>query len=383
MVDIVITGPDLKPLTDPFPSWSQIDVTLAFNEVGVGTFTHPAIPRLLNVVKPGNRVAIYRNGATLISGPIEKPGKYRWAAADQSTGGVGVVTVAFADNLARVVDHITYPNPAVASTAQTVDYWTRTAVNAETVLRDLVNLNAGPGALTARRVTGLALGTVAGVGGPVTVTTRFDQLGDVMRYVAQAGGNLGFRVRETGGQLLFEVYAPVDRSKSVVFSRQLGNLRELATDPEAPVATAAIVGGVGSGASRLVVERTNATALAAGWPRSETFVNQSGVSDTTGLQQYGDQALADKAEKVGLSAVAVDTPAIRYGVNYGLGDRVGVVLATGVMVTDIVRTVRVQISPTEGEQITPTIGATDTTTDAATVAVIRDMLSRLGRLERS
>jgi hypothetical protein len=166
-----------------------------------------------------------------------------------------------------------------------------------------------------------------------------------------------------------------------VFSWALGNLAELATDPDAPVATVAIVGGTGEGASRIVVERADAGAVSS-WGRKEIFVNQSGVSDSTGLAQYGDQALAEKAEKVGLSAVAVDSPHMRFGVDYGLGDRVSVVLASGVLVTDVVRAVTVKAIPDQGELITPQIGSTDATTDRGTTAVLREMLRRLGRLER-
>lgn len=376
---VTVTGSNLKPVTDPIVDWSDIDLLLKFNEVGAGSFTAPASPRLLDACStPGNRVAVHRNGQVAMSGPIEKPGVFRWSASN--VDGVGVVTVAFADNNVCLAERISYPNPALAATAQDIDFWIRTGVNAEVVARELVNLNAGVGALAPRRVPLLDLGAVAGVGGPVNVTTRFESLTEVLRYVCSAGGGLGFRVREQGGALRFEVYAPVDRSKSIVFSRALGNLSSLETNPEAPVATVAIVGGTGEGASRIVVERAAGTA--ATWGRKEIFVNQSGVADGIGLAQYGDEALLDKGEKVGLTANPIDGPNARYG-DYNLGDRVGVVLANGVLITDVIRAVQIKGSPTGGETITPVIGTTDSTTDAGMVGVVRDMLRRLGRLERT
>lgn len=376
---ITLTGPDLQVLGDPISGWTDIDCTIKHNEVGVGSFTAPAVPQLLAMIEPNNRVRVERAGQVLISGPIEKPGAYTWSAGSGATAGLGAVTVHFADNLAYLAERLTYPDPAAAADAQTVSYYTATATNGEVLMRALVDVNAGPGAILARRVPGLTLGTLAGVGTNVAVTTRFEPLTDVLRQLAIAAGGLGFRVREVPGPaLVFEVYQPTDRSQTVRFARSLGNLRELKTDPEAPTATLAIVGGTGEGASRVVVERTAVTA----WRRIETFVNQSGVSDSTGLSQYGDTALKEKAEKINVSASAVDTPALRYGAAYNVGDLAPVELATGAQVVDVVSSVNFKVTPTGGEIVTPSFGAGQATTDDATVAAVREMLRRLGRVER-
>jgi hypothetical protein len=383
---VVITGPDLKPLTDPITGVLGVDVTLKDNDVGSGSFTAPAYPRLLSAIAPGNRVRVDRLGQTFISGPIEKPGAYSWSASDPSTAGPGTVTVSFADNLVYLAWRLTYPDPTQPSTAQTAaEFWTVAATNAETVMRNLVNLNAGPGALVARRIPGLVLGTVAGVGSNINISTRFQPITEVLRTAALAGGTLQFRIVENSArQLVFNVAARRDLSHgpgAVRFSRSLGNLVALATDPDAPTATVAVVGGEGSGATRIVVERS--TAAAATWGRIETFVNQSGVSDTTGLQMYGDAALLDAAEKVGLTATAIDEPGAAFGVNYQLGDLVGVDLATGAQFVAAVQSLSYKWTPDGGEVISPTIGGTDPHTDTPTVKAVRDMLRRLARLEAS
>jgi hypothetical protein len=385
---VLVQDDQLKTVARPVYNWQTFDATIKHNGVGSITFTAPAEPWLLNAIVPANRrVSIIRNpapalgiaGEVLVSGPIERPGAYAWSIDSDTESGIGLVTVGAATNEAYLAERITYPNPAAAAAAQGTAYYERTAVNAETILRDLVNLNAGPGALLARRVPKLALGTVAGVGTATNVTTRFDPLTDVLRDVAEMGGGLGWRVRESGGQLLFEVYAPVTRT-AARFGRSRGNLRELKTEPQAPIATVAIAGGTGEGAGRLVVER--ASASAGGYRRMETFVNQDGVSTTVGLEQYADKDLAEKVAKAGLSITPAEPRGGGYSRIYRPGDRVPVELATGVTHLDVVTAVRVQAEAGTPATYTPSIGTGNPTTDPVQVRAVRDMTRRLGRLER-
>lgn len=379
---VVITGPNLVPLTDPIDSVTGIDVVLRDNDIGSGSFTAPAYPRLMSVIAPGNRVRIDRGNQVLISGPIRKPGALSWSTSDPTQGGPGMVSVTFDDNLAYLSGRLTYPTPAAAAAAQTADYYTATGTNAETLIRTIVNVNAGPGALVARRVPGLVLGAVAGVGSLVNVTTRFQPLPDVLRTLAVAGGHLQFRITDTGAALSFAVTARRNLAAgpgTVRFSRYLGNLIAYQTDPDAPTATVAIVGGEGSGATRLIVERS--TSATATWGRIETFVDQSGVSDTTGLNQYGDAALADAAEKVAVTVTAIGAPGAVFGVDYQLGDLVGVDLVTGVGYVDAVTAVSYKWSPDGGEVTQPTIGGTDPHVDTPTVTALRNVVRQLGQVQ--
>jgi hypothetical protein len=384
---VLVTGPNLRAVTAPVYDWSSLECTLKFNAVGGGTFTCPARENLIAAVgRPNNRVTIVRNaqpalgirGEILISGPIERGGSFTWSADSDTEGGLGQLTVGFASNELYVAERLTYPNPAVVSTAQGTDYFTRAATNAELVMRELVNLNAGPGALADRRVPLLALGDAAGVGGPVDVTTRFDALQDVLRYLAVMGGHLGWRVRDTGAALLFEVYAPRTRL-AAHFGRERGNVRKVAVDPSAPTATVAIAGGTGSGASRLIVERTSADRTLNGWRRMETFVNQNGVVTTGGLQQYADADLEAKKATTAIAIEPTDPFGGGYGLKYRLGDIVPAGLPTGGRVLDIVTAVTVKANAGQGATFTPTIGPRRKTSDDQ---FIRDMQARLSRMER-
>lgn len=392
---ILITDKDLVEQGDPIASWTTLDVTLRFNEPGSGLFTVPAHPWILEQLGAGNRVIVNRHpdpipgeigaGEVLISGPIE--GWLHERSDDGENAGVGMLRVDFADDLALVAAHVVYPNPALTPAAQDVDSWTYTG-NAEVALRNLVNLNTGPGALAARRVPHLALGTLTGVGSSVTVTTqRMQPIGDVMRKIAEVGGGLGFKTRQTtAGQILFDVYDPPDVSNEVRFGFTLANLKYLATEVKAPTCTAAIVGGQGEGANRALIERVN-TAEQATWGRYEKLVSRPGTAssdpDQPTLEDDGDKALADGAATVRVAANIVDTPNQRYGQNYGLGSKVAIESGPGQQLVDIVSTVHLQAWPTAGEVVAATVGSQAERTDPLWVQRLREIDERLGKIERT
>jgi hypothetical protein len=53
------------------------------------------------------------------------------------------------------------------------------------------------------------------------------------------------------------------------------------------------------------------------------------------------------------------------------------------MLPDVVSSVRFKAQPDQGETVTPSVGSIDSTSDAATVRVIADLLRRIALLERT
>lgn len=382
MIQILITDKNLVPLGDPLTSWQSLDIVGRFNEPGSGSFSTPATPAVMAQLVPGARVLVIRDGVEFISGPIEKPGPYQWSIEDGDNAGYGSIAITFAEDDALIAARVSYPDPAAAATAQTVTaYYTKTGVNAELVLRDVVNKNAGPGALVARRIPKLALGTLASVGTNVTITSRWEALGDLLRRVALAGGGLGYRTRQVGAQILFEVYQPSDLSRQIRFSRGLGNLRSVTYDPASPVANAIIVGGQGDLTARTIREVVD-TSSQTGWGRLEKFLDQTQTDQVAELDAAGADALLSNGESVRLQTVTVDTPTQRYGVHYGLGDQVSVEYLPGVEQVQVVRSFHLQASPASGEYITVTIGTQESSNDPAIVRLGHDLDRRLSRIER-
>src|SRR5690606_26357866 len=71
----------------------------------------------------------------------------------------------------------------------------------------------------------------------------------------------------------------------------------------------------------------------------------------------------------------------RWGVHYDLGDRVSVEVDHGVVLTHVVREVRIEATPRTGELVTAVVGNPETSNDPAWLRVVSDLARRLGRLE--
>jgi hypothetical protein len=384
---ILVTDQTLQVIGDPISDWETLDVTIKFNEPSSGLFTAPAYDAIVEQLVPGCRVVVIRyldagdgngyTGSILVAGPVEQWTHER--SDDGENSGVGQLTVHFADDLAKVVARDVYPDPTLTPAAQVTDSWAFTG-NAETALQQLVNLNAGPGALLPRQIPQLALAATAGVGSTVTVATdRMQPMGDVMRQIADAGGGLGFRTRQSGTAILFEVFAPVDRSGTVRFAFGLGNLKYVAYEVTSPKSTTAIVGGQGEGADRALIERNNTDDEAA-WGRYETLVSRPGTS--VSLADDGDQKLGEDAATVRVASNVADTDDQRYGLHYQIGDFAAVEYTAGVQVADRVVTVHIQAWPTSGEVVQATIGSQAAKTSPVWVQRLQDIEDRLGTVER-
>ena len=378
---ILITDRNLNVLGDPITDWLTIDVTLRFNEPGGGFFEAPAYPWIEEQLVPGCRIVVIRAGQILISGPLEE-GQVE-ESDDGEHAGVGKLRVTFADDLLQVVAREVYPDPTLTPPAQTINRWTFTG-NAEAGLRALVEGNAGPTAgRVERRVPQLVLGATAGVGTAIAVSaTRMQHLGDLARKMAEIGGNIGFRVRQVGGQLQFQVFAPPNKSGTVRFGFGLGNLKYRARFWAAPKVTTAIVGGQGDGADAYMIERTN-TADEAAWGRYERLVPRPGSTTVTELEDEGDRELANNAATTRVAANTADTPDCRYGVHYDVGDIVSIETGPATEQTGIVYTVHIQVYAQAGEVVAATVGSQAASPDPRWVQLLKELDERLNRLERT
>jgi hypothetical protein len=383
---LLVTDRHLRVVGDPIVCWTSIDTTLRFNEPGSGQAVMPGHPWIREQMQTGNRIVVIRGpapeldypGEVLLAGPIEE--RLFERSDDGENAGAGKLTITYADDLAWIAGRVTYPNPQRMPHEQDRDTWEFTG-RAEHGLHQLINSNAGPTALPQRRVPSLVIGPPTGVGGDISVTSRLEPVTDVARRIAATGGGLGFRTRQIGQQIVFEVYQPADKSKQVRFSFELGNLRYAGYTLKAPTVSAAIVGGQGTGADRHLIERTNPAASTA-WGRVETLVSRPGNDPAGELQAAGDEALADGGENARLATTTMDTPQQRYGIHYGLGTRVSVEVWPGEALTDRVQTVHLQAFATAGEVVTATVGSQAASADPDWIRRLRAIDHRVGRLER-
>jgi hypothetical protein len=393
-ITLLVTDQNLNTVGDPLDGWTALDCTKRFNEPASGTVDLPASLKVMEILQPGNRLVVMRDGAVWVAGPMEIPQEIEvgYGGGDEGGGQAppGEISINFTDDLGRVAGYATWPNPAVAWGSQPAATWrTITATGGETIIRTLVNENCGPGALTARRIPNLILGEVSGAGSTTLVNTRFEGVLEACRRVAIDGGGLGFRTRQVGGDIVFEVYGPRDLSRTARFSFGLGNLRYLRAKLSAPTVTHALVTGTeqeGPPAARTFLEVAD-TAQAAAWYRVEKVVDGSAENDTAGeLTQAGRDELAGGAAPVELATVTVDTPdgpdgpGLIAGRDFDLGDRVSVQLPNGTEVTDLVRSMHLQATPTGGENVTTLVGSPEATSDPQMVRLVRDLSRRIGRI---
>lgn len=386
-VTLLVTDQNLNVLGDPLDRWTNLDVTRRFTEPASGTVDLPASPEVMELLQPGRRLVVMRDGQIWTAGPMEVPQEVEvgYGGGDSSSGQAppGEITINFTDDLGRVAGYITWPNPAVAWASQPAATWrTITATDGEAIIRQLVSENCGPGALAARRIPRLILGPLSGAGTTTLVNTRFEGLLEAARRVAIDGGGLGFRTRQDGRDIIFEVYQPRDLSRTARFSFGLGNLRYLRAKLSAPTVTHALVTGTeDEGATTRAFVEVADTAQAAAWYRVEKPVDGSAADDAAGeLTQAGRDELAGGAAPVELATVTVDIPDLVAGRDFDLGDRVSVQLPNGSEVTDLVRSMHLQATPAGGEQVTTLVGSPEATSDPQMVRLVRDLSRRIGRI---
>ncbi|MET0698585.1 MAG: hypothetical protein ABWY93_02875 [Mycobacterium sp.] len=397
---ILITDKDLNVVGDPLEHWTSLQATVRWKEPGSGQIVTPAHKYVREQIQPGNRVVIIRRvfglSDTLISGPIEEVLRER--SDDGENGGVGVMTITFADDMSWLGARVTYPQPGKEPKDQTADYWEYTG-SPVTAMVNLVNLNAGPAALTARRVPQLLVGAETAIAGvkSVKVKTRFEKVTDVLRRIATQGNgdsfdpdSLGFTCKQVNQDILFTVVRSRDLRGQVIFSFNVGNLQYYAFDLVAPEITHPIVGGQGSnldgevsGSARFVdlFPTTNTANLA--WGRYESFEPMDGSQGNAALAAQAVTVLAEHGESARLASNASDTPDQRFGVHYTVGDLVSLELQTGQFVSGLVQTINVQAYPTAGEVVGVTIGNQAARYDSAYVRQLRTLNRRVGDLERT
>lgn len=380
---IIFTDDALAVVGKALEQYTSIELIHRFNEPSSGTVVAPAFPWLLEAVyTPNNRVIVIRDGEIEMAGPIEKAGPLNYDAARDGEHGTGTVTFNFGDDFATVANREIYPDPANASTAQTVARYLITAVNGETAMRNLVNLNIGPGALAGRQLAGLVLGAVAGVGTNVTKSFRFTPLGDGLRDVALSAGGLGFRIVQVDATTLeFQVYETRDLTNVVRFGRNLGNVSKVTYEIEAPTANVSIVGGADAGIDRVIRERSDAASVAA-YGRREQFVDSRSAQNSTEMDQAGDDEIKNNGAKARLTIEVIETPSQQYRRDFHLGDTVSVSPFTGVEVADIVQAVTIDVDSDGVERVKPTIGTTDSFSLAG-IRVQQQLLRQLAQLRTS
>ena len=345
-------------------SFADLSYTLRFNAVGewsLNSWDNMLIPR-------GGGIIINRDGVDVFSGPggaLEKLLNSKGRA--YAYGGY--------DDLVYLAGRLAYPVVSGPPyTAATHDVRTGAC---ETVVKQYVNYNAGPGATTARQISGLTIETDLAIGSTVTGRARFAPMLGLLQSLALAGGDLGFRMLN----MAFGVYQPADLRTSIIFSEDLGNLLEYRYKESRPKTNYVICGGGGMGTSRTFTESGDSSSIVS-WGRIESFRDRRDTTDLTEMRQSVNEELANGASVFVLSFTpANNLPRMQYGTDYHMGDMITVVIE-GVSISGIVRGVKVTVDD-KGETVMPIISTPGVTTGLLqkTFSKMDGLSSRIDNLE--
>ena len=289
--------------------------SVVVRDADVGSFQVPVAldDELTARVGPGWRVIIQDDEETILSGNITSI-EPNLVEREVVLGGQS--------DLSKLAGRLVFPNPAQMPEAQTVGYWQRTGPAAN-VINDMVWQNALGGALAYRRIIPSAISpaTGGGLGSTVTANLRFKNLLEESRALARLGGVTFDMFQVPDGRIFLYFRVPVDRSRSVRFTERNGGVTEGRYALAAPTATDVIVAGQGEGAARTILHRSRPS----DWGESiEVFKDQRDTDDQDELEQSATEQLDEGQAGASAQFTVVESPGLRYGTDYRLGDTVAV-----------------------------------------------------------
>lgn len=242
-----------------------------------------------------------------------------------------------------------------------------TSAKAETIMKTLVNYNAGSPATLANgrirtgTITGLSVEADSALGNTLNWYCAGKPLLKELQELAQVAGGDYDLVRTGANAYQFRWYTGqrgTDRSASVIFAIDRGNMGSpYFRIKRLQERTVAIVAGQGEGSDRDFVVRTGANYSAGN--DIEDFVDARNVAlgDTSGLNAAGDKELAtaEAVEEFGFDVL--QTPSSLYGLHYFFGDLVTALSPfTGSAVTRKVRSITISADPGGDEIISVELG---------------------------
>ncbi|NEA52434.1 siphovirus ReqiPepy6 Gp37-like family protein [Streptomyces sp. SID10815] len=362
--------------------YTSLTVIPRYNAIGAIALDISADSDSAPLLAEGNGLIVQTAaGQTITSGPIRT---VDWSRSESDAGGGQLKVGAVSDDevLAR---YTCWPTPTAAIGSQTDSVYKLSAVNAETGMRTIVNVNAGPGALASRKNPLLTLAADGARGGTITrQVNQFDNLLVVLQDIAGAAG-LGFRVIQVGGALQFQVYTPTNRSATARFSFGFGNLTDASYTTTPPTCTRAIVVAGGSSSPRVCKTYDRTDPLFPGLVLEQfvdlTSVDSASVDLTAQMDQAGAEALTNGAGQGSLAITPIDIPKLQYGRDYNVGDTVAAQLRDGDWYTDVCREVTLTSTTTDSTVKATVGGDTSSNTIARIYSYIAQVKRDVGRLK--
>lgn len=341
----------------------EAKAVLRHNQVSTWVFTFPLTDTLVQRLGAGWSVLV-------TDGPIRFSGAIRGFQTDIDAAGA-TLTINGKTELHRLADRLVYPDPAQAAGSQGVARYELRGP-AETVIKTLVDRNAGPGALAPRRSPSFTIEPTSGTSAQVSISERFSNLLEVAQTVAGKASLVFDAVREDDGQVVFRTWPARDLTRRVRIEAT-GSIKT-----EAPAGTAVIVAGQGEGEARTLLEKAPAPGE---WGhRVELFKDRRDTDSADALGQAADEALAEVTAKNSATFDLLERPGATFGTDFDLGDTITLELS-GAEMSEQVTSATVTWTP-HGRTVTLGVGPEAEANTPAWSPRLSDLDTRLRRMER-
>lgn len=345
-----------KEIIDDF---IRMDLVLRYNDLGTWQleldYDSPGAQALLSVWKdttpkglPG--INVQRNGTeAFFSGPIRNLEEH-WSADGHR------LIISGYDDLAFLYERMFIMTPFAYQTSYASAYH-QLSGNAEIIIKDIVTKTLGSSASAERQLSFLdvTLNQNRGYGSCLSRGRFQNALRECQRLAAfseQKGVPIGFYMKQFGQRFQFDCYLPVDKSSTVIFSPDIGNVTEYRYIQQAPTGNLVMAGDGNSGATRGFAYGGD-TPSRNQYGTIEMFVD-AGNYDPTKISDEVDKALAENAEKTGFEFTYKELDSFKFQTDWNLGDKVR--FQRGIeSFADLVREVKITVDES-GEVIQPVIG---------------------------
>lgn len=333
---------------------ASLEVTVRHNLVSTLTMTVPLAHKSFEELKAdGARLRVAFKGEHLISGPIV-------ADALSSDGVKGSYTVTVEDDFRVLREILGWPVPDAAISAQSArEYYTYLG-NAEYCLKTAVTHNgvtrlAVPGLTVA---TNLNRGATIPGGVPVRMHPLYDQF-----FPAVEDAGLGVTVKQTGANLVLDVYQPVTHPRSLSVKGR--TLKQVGMTRTRPTASRVVVGGPGEGTARAFRSMTDTARETKYGMRAEVFQDARDAKDDAGTGQTATgimdaratEALGEHGAKNGVSLTLAGSGIFQYGPGgFHVGDRVPIKITDDITITEVIRECTLKWVSPEYASFAPVVG---------------------------
>jgi hypothetical protein len=350
-------------------AYKTLDAHLLFNDVGKWILTGTA-QYLDDLIWGGPAVGIeiVRNGVSILTGCK----KHIKVNRDRSGG---IIEASGGDDNQYLKARLAYPVPS--GPPYTSSAYDSQSGLAEAIIKHYVSYNVGPNATVQRQVPGLSIEPDYARGTVIPANARFDVLLTLLQSLALQGGDLGFKIVKG----IFSIYQPADKSQTIRFSFDLGNLQSYEYIVDAPSENYYIVAGGQEGVNRIFTEGGDADSILA-YGRMEGFYDCRSTTDILTLTSNLSEQLAKSASVVSVKLKTIDLPGRSAITDYWLGDQVKAVLQEGT-VTGIIREIDISLDDA-GEHIDTVISTPNAKTEMldGLYSRLRNLDARIGSLER-